>query len=645
MNDVKIAENLQKELIVDTIQHEKPSKESSKETNKTTKSDRQEMYLPVHKFVWFYPEEIKVINHPAFQRLSRINQLGQTNLVYRGATHKRIEHVLGTVHIIQKMIEAIEHNSEKREPTDIYFAEALDENEQRFVRLGALLHDIGHLAAGHTLEDELGLIDQHDGDDRLKKVFEYDEWFEFDSCKTLQEVVDEQYAKYVPSDICNKVSPTEITKYLIRKEEKIETTTSKERNILSKSSSLRVAVLRPMIGDTICADLLDYIQRDFYHLGKPKEADQRILQYMEIRPSPNNGNGKITKSRRNFDDHFVISLGEKPKLRTDGISAILEFLEWRYQLAEMALFHRTKLAAASMLDRALYDLWENSTSKKIVSDILKLSDEQLIEHCIGETLKKLPKKPTKNFSAFDHPRAYSALQNFERLKHRQLHIGIRTFFYSDFDNNEEQRADVKLAFDAAENVKSDKNLNTSASKRAEVLRNLEEDFEFEPGTLTMYCGSMPAKLGDVKVCINNRIGILSELEKDNDGKYTGRHLRAQLRRFERLWRVHFFMEREAFNKLDEQGLVNLREAIDHMVLGLPMTNGTENPAEKIANDLAINKNFSYYGHTPEYTVPQPSPAHSKLGKLHNSYLNGHHNIRDYFKEVKSPYDTRTEATR
>ncbi len=50
------------------------------------KYTRQEFFLPISGFVWLYPEEVEVVDHPAFQRLSRINQLGQSYLVFRGAT-------------------------------------------------------------------------------------------------------------------------------------------------------------------------------------------------------------------------------------------------------------------------------------------------------------------------------------------------------------------------------------------------------------------------------------------------------------------------------------------------------------------------------------------------------------------------------
>ena len=93
--------------------------------------------------------------------------------MYRGATHRRIEHVLGAVDIVQRMISAVQFNADKAAARGIETsAPPLTDEEQRFIRLGALLHDIGHLPAGHTLEDELGLIDKHDGDERLVASFD-----------------------------------------------------------------------------------------------------------------------------------------------------------------------------------------------------------------------------------------------------------------------------------------------------------------------------------------------------------------------------------------------------------------------------------------------------------------------------------------
>ena len=57
-------------------------------------------------------------------------------------------------------------------------------------------------------------------------------------------------------------------------------------------------------------------------------------------------------------DHsqLVLNLRGGDRIRTDAVTAVLELLESRYQLAEIALFHRTKLSATAMLERAVAEL-------------------------------------------------------------------------------------------------------------------------------------------------------------------------------------------------------------------------------------------------------------------------------------------------
>src|SRR6059036_3856501 len=119
----------------------------------STKADRQELFLPVSGFVWFYPEEVKVINHPAFQRLGEINQLGQAYLVFRGATHRRLEHALGALAVAEEIIAAVHENHRRtqrhaKQRQGAPLGADVSEIERALIRLAALLHDIGHLPAG-----------------------------------------------------------------------------------------------------------------------------------------------------------------------------------------------------------------------------------------------------------------------------------------------------------------------------------------------------------------------------------------------------------------------------------------------------------------------------------------------------------------
>jgi HD superfamily phosphohydrolase len=516
------------------------------------KSHRQELFLPVSGFVWLYPEEVSIVNHPAFQRLSRIYQLGQSHLVFRGATHKRLEHVLGALHIVQRMIAAVETNADKSEG-DVRWGTSLSDHEKRFVRLGTLLHDIGHMAAGHTIEDELELVSKHDEDRRLDILLK-GEWLDRDG-NTLGKLIDDNYEQYLPIELRQQnVSPSDVVRLLIRKHPKGKDHYAHVKRALESSTSIRLQICRDMIGNTICADLLDYIHRDWYHVGKPRPFDDRLLQYMEIRRAegaPNLAGPQAT-------DKFVISLGRRPKIRTDAISNILDLLEWRYSLAETVLFHRTKLSATSMLDRALYELWGASDNEDdIVTFVLPLSDEELISKCRERALGM--QKETKN-SKDKREAGRVAASLLKSLEDRQLFTGLSTRFAGDLPG------DVVVAI-RAKYARDSKDPKAAARNRSSALRTLEDDFGLTRGSLAMYCpAGMNRKIAEVQIAVGDEIERFCDYEKKYDNQLAGGHLDAQLRRFDRLWRVHFFIDRRVKESLGQR-LYLLQQAIDKLVLG------------------------------------------------------------------------------
>jgi len=154
-----------------------PAAPSSNQLNELNK----ETLLPVTGMVRLSRRELRVIDHPAFQRLFEIYQLGLAYLVYRGATHMRGEHAIGTLEEATKLAEASRRNAGSADVTpgnDWQPAEPLSNVELSFVRLAALLHDVGHISAGHTLEDELGLLSHHDADARIEMVLDKTTWHE-----------------------------------------------------------------------------------------------------------------------------------------------------------------------------------------------------------------------------------------------------------------------------------------------------------------------------------------------------------------------------------------------------------------------------------------------------------------------------------
>ena len=100
---------------------------------------------PVYGFIKIpYDIVFDLIEHPLFQRLRRIRQLGLTNYVYPGANHTRFQHAVGAMYLMGQAIDVI--RSRGYEITD---------DEARAVSIAILLHHIGHGPFSHSLENSL----------------------------------------------------------------------------------------------------------------------------------------------------------------------------------------------------------------------------------------------------------------------------------------------------------------------------------------------------------------------------------------------------------------------------------------------------------------------------------------------------------
>ena len=85
-----------------------------------------------------------IIEHPSFQRLRRVSQMGLSNLVYPCANHTRFHHALGCLHLMQKAINVLTVKGVK-----------ISKDEESALCIAILLHDIGHGAFSHALEHSI----------------------------------------------------------------------------------------------------------------------------------------------------------------------------------------------------------------------------------------------------------------------------------------------------------------------------------------------------------------------------------------------------------------------------------------------------------------------------------------------------------
>jgi len=96
-------------------------------------------FIPIQNTLIF-----DIIEHPYFQRLRRISQMGLSYLVYPGVHHTRFEHALGCLYLMEKAIGVLKSKKVK-----------ISKSEKEALQIAILLHDIGHGPFSHTLENSI----------------------------------------------------------------------------------------------------------------------------------------------------------------------------------------------------------------------------------------------------------------------------------------------------------------------------------------------------------------------------------------------------------------------------------------------------------------------------------------------------------
>lgn len=100
---------------------------------------------PIYGFITIpSPLIFHLIEHPYFQRLRRISQMGMSYLVYPGAHHTRFHHALGAMFLMQKAVEVLQSKG-----VDI------SDKEKEALLIAILLHDIGHGPFSHAMEHSI----------------------------------------------------------------------------------------------------------------------------------------------------------------------------------------------------------------------------------------------------------------------------------------------------------------------------------------------------------------------------------------------------------------------------------------------------------------------------------------------------------
>jgi hypothetical protein len=278
---------------------------------------------PVHGDIYLSHEELALLDTREMQRLRGIKQLGSADLVFPGARHSRFEHSIGTVHLSQAIVDATQRAAGEAPREQL----RIGPEETRVIRAAALVHDITHIPFGHHVEDQAGLMHRHDTPYRYERML------------GVQTEVGTALEKLgLRKDVLGVLCPE------------------------GHGTTAVPAYWRQINSDTICSDILDYLQRDAYFTGLKIGIDPRLVSHFKVDRASGN---------------LYIDLAKHNLLREDILSEIVRMLEARYYFSERVYYHHAKVAAGALVARAV----ELALREKLVGeeDFYSATDDSLLD--------------------------------------------------------------------------------------------------------------------------------------------------------------------------------------------------------------------------------------------------------------------------
>src|ERR1700687_5650863 len=304
----------------------------------TPKTVRTTLYGDQHFSLW----ELEIVHTPVFQRLYDLKQLGFADRVFPDAVHSRLNHVLGVAQRAEQMAKNLVRWLEEPIRASQSFEYALESENGKIctitaqdlairvrehipaIRLIGLLHDLTHAAFGHTLEDEVRVFDEkHDDPIRQARFFDtlvsqlISIWSAelglrhatdslLESLRRLQadpsgtkertREIREALGKDPSQQLAVTLRDLELAciamlhiNYLHRDTKQPPTTALLVSEVSQELDPERDpvdfcihrdAIFVDIVGNTICADLIDYAERDSRNAGLRVQFDDRLLRYV-----------------------------------------------------------------------------------------------------------------------------------------------------------------------------------------------------------------------------------------------------------------------------------------------------------------------------------------------------------------------------
>jgi len=301
---------------------------------------------PVHGTITLARPEVAVLDSPAFQRLRLIKQLGFSEFSFPGATHSRYIHSLGVCHIAGMAFDYIFKNYTFSKPE-------VRERFRQVLRLGALLHDIGHGPLSHATEEvmpdvatlKIDVYKYRKNQSTAKKASHEDYTIKFITDSQLTQTLKAAFPDIDPYHIACLID---------------KSLESRDDFFIDKGLNFRT-ILSQLVSSEIDVDRMDYLGRDAYFCGT------------------NYGHVEMNWLLSNFTYH--VSEGEVyMALNKRALYTFDDFLISRHHMYLMIYFHHKSIIYEEMLYRYLTS---SDCTYRLPADIeayIKCTDYSLYEH-------------------------------------------------------------------------------------------------------------------------------------------------------------------------------------------------------------------------------------------------------------------------
>ncbi|MFP5459183.1 MAG: HD domain-containing protein [Bacteriovoracia bacterium] len=284
---------------------------------------------PVHGSIAIHDAEIAIIDHPFFQRLRNIKQLGFSEFVFPGATHTRYLHSIGVMNVGSMVFNAL-------------FKDKLYDKEflrlRQTLRLGCLLHDIGHAPLSHATESVMPMVSE------LKLPRRFDSGKARQASHedyTLKSIVDSSFTasfKNVRSEF--GVTPEAVAELVLGE--------TQDPEYFKVAGVDYFPLLHQLVSSEMDCDRMDYLLRDSYFCGVSygKFDLDWIIDNLQV--CQENGRAYLGISER-------------------AVSTFDDFLLSRFHMFMMVYFHYRAVCLEQMLMR--YFKASGTSEYKIPADI------------------------------------------------------------------------------------------------------------------------------------------------------------------------------------------------------------------------------------------------------------------------------------